>query len=32
MIVRGGALDRQFQITVPREMAREMDGPEPDFF
>lgn len=32
MIVRGGVLDRQFQITVPREMAGDRDGAGPDFF
>lgn len=32
MIIRGGVLDRQFLITVPREMARDADGAGPDFF
>lgn len=29
MIIRGGALDKEFLITVPKEMA---DGSQPDFF
>jgi Transcriptional regulator, AbiEi antitoxin, Type IV TA system/Transcriptional regulator, AbiEi antitoxin N-terminal domain len=29
LIVRGGSLDKEFQITVPKEMA---DGTRPDFF
>ena len=29
MIVRGGALDKEFQITVPKEMA---NGTQPNFF
>ena len=33
MIVKGGMLDRQFQITVPRKLAQEAaDGPGPGFF
>jgi len=32
MIVRGGVLDREFQITVPKDMARNADGAGPDFF
>ncbi len=29
MIVRGGSLDKEFQITVPKEMANDV---RPDFF
>ncbi len=29
MIIRGGTFDKEFQITIPKEMA---DGSEPDFF
>lgn len=32
MIIRGGVLNRQLQITVPRDMARDSDGAGPDFF
>jgi len=29
MIIRGGSLDKEFQITVPKEMANDV---RPDFF
>ncbi|OIQ92632.1 hypothetical protein GALL_254550 [mine drainage metagenome] len=33
VIVPGGALDKQYQITVPREMMQEMaNGSQPNFF